>query len=103
MLAYNTQSLFHQALMSWKPWKCKHVHRGSALGGRVTHDDALGNTRDAIRLSERRRIEQMVRGLLEGRKHQHAVLHLCYTEPSNAQYFSLQILSAINHWDAEGR
>jgi hypothetical protein len=35
-------------------------------------------------------IKEMVGGLLEGRKHEHTLLHLCNAEASNAKHLTLR-------------
>ena len=70
----------------------KDAHRGTGHGSRVAHDDALRDTRDAVRLAERRRVEQVVRRLLERREHEHAVLHLRDTKARDAEDLSLYIM-----------
>ena len=63
-------------------------HAGSHRHG-DTHDDALAHAVDGIRPSVQRRVEQVVRGLLERRQHQHAVLHLRHAEPGDTQHLAL--------------
>lgn len=66
-----------------------HSHRGTTVSGRVAHDNTLRYASNAIRFTIRRRIEQMIGRLLEGRQHEHAVLHFGYAKTGDAQNFAL--------------
>ena len=52
-----------------------------------THDNALTHTADVISGATNRRLEQMIRRLLERRQHQHTRLHLGYSKSSDAHDF----------------
>ena len=59
------------------------------------HDVALRDAEDLVCLPESRRIEQIVRRLLERRKHQHAVLHLRDTETRDTQDLALTMHASV--------
>ena len=54
----------------------QELHQPRADPHGDAHDDALGDARDDVLLAVVGRVEEVVRGLLEGGQHQHALLHL---------------------------
>eukprot|EP00982_Pelagococcus_subviridis_P004232 29101-Pelagococcus_subviridis.AAC.6 len=56
---------------------------------RNAHDDALAHAVDSVHAAAQRGVEQMVRGLLERREHQDAVLHLRHAESRDAEHLAL--------------
>ena len=67
----------------------KDLHGCTRHGRRVAHDDTFRDSCNTDAFPVRSGVKEVIRCLLEGRQHEYAVLHLCYTEPRDTEDFAL--------------
>lgn len=81
-----------------------HVQGRPELSRRVTHDNRLRNAGKAVIFAHGGGVEQVVRGLLERRQHEYAVLHLRNTEARDTQDLALHNVGHLDgNWEDNAR
>ena len=87
-----TGPLFHRLPPTLLPLKHSlllDLEQSRADGHGDAHDDALAHSLNLVLPAVHCRVKQVVRGLLKGREHEHAVLHLGNAEAGDAKDLAL--------------